>query len=314
MYINQGLKQHEVGFACALSLRRMMVTHYYTVAGHTFGVKMLEAEKGITLPSYEPFAVPSNGVAELLFMLAVDDAFYPSEKGELIGEFDCGAADFGVYRLSDGTYQMLISPPGGQYCGLLQVSPDFRKAVIATRGEDSLRTFAVNNALMLMFAFASADKGTLLVHASVIKNDGKGYLFLGKSGTGKSTHSSLWLKHIAGSELLNDDNPVVRVGDEGAIVYGSPWSGKTPCYKNECARIKAFVQIKQKPENRIARELPLRAFAVLLPSMSTMKWDKFVHGNICNSVGKLIERVPLYTLGCRPDKEAAEVCYAEVAR
>lgn len=291
-----------------------MTEHYYTVAGHTFAVRMPDGEKGIALPSYEPFAVEGDEPCGLLFALTVDDAFYPSAKGELIGEFDCGAADFGVYRLADGTYQMLVSPPGGQYCGLMQASPDFKEAVIATRGEDSLRTFAVNNALMLMYAFASAGMGTLLVHASVIKNSDRGYLFLGKSGTGKSTHSGLWLKHIAGSELLNDDNPVVRIDDEGATVYGSPWSGKTPCYKNDSVRIGAFVQIRQKPENRIARELPLQAFAVLLPSMSTMKWDKRVYGGICDSVGRLIEKVPLYTLGCRPDKEAAEVCHAEVTK
>ncbi len=273
---------------------------------------MADDEKGIALPSYAPFAVSGDGESKLLFSLTVDDAFYPLVKGELIGEFDCGAADFGVHRLADGTYQMLISPPGGQYCGLLQASPDFTEAIIATRGEDSLRTFAVNNALMLLYAFASAGMGTLLVHASVIKNDNKGFLFLGKSGTGKSTHSGLWLKHIAGSELLNDDNPVVRVNDDGATVYGSPWSGKTPCYKNDSAQIRAFVQIQQKPENSIRRELPLQAFAVLLPSMSTMKWDKHIYRSICDSVGRLIEKVPLYTLGCRPDKEAAELCHAEV--
>lgn len=291
-----------------------MITRYYTVAQHTFGVCMSVEEKGIVLPSYEPFAVDAASVSKRLFSLKVDDTFYPSEKGEHIGDFECGAADFGVYRLADGAYQMLISPPGGDYCGLLQTAPDFNTATIATRGEDGLRTFAVNNALMLMYAFASAGMETLLVHASVIKNDGKGYLFLGKSGTGKSTHSSLWLKHIAGSELLNDDNPVVRVDADGATVYGSPWSGKTPCYKNDSAQIGAFVQIKQEPENHIKRNLPLQAFAVLLPSMSSMKWDKVVYGGVCDGVAKLVERVPLYTLGCRPDKEAAEVCYAEVTK
>lgn len=291
-----------------------MAIRYYKVAEHTFTVCMADNEKGIALPSYEPFAVSADGVDELLFALEVDDAFYPLAKGELIGEFDCGAADFGVYRLNDATYQMLISPPGGQYCGLLQASPDFKEAVIATRGEDSLRTFAVNNALMLMFAFASAGMGTLLVHASVIKNDDRGYLFLGKSGTGKSTHSDLWLRYIKGSELLNDDNPVVRVNGKEVMVYGSPWSGKTPCYKNDNARIGAFVQIKQRPENCIQREFPLQSFAVLLPSMSTMKWDKRIYGNICDSVGRLIELVPLYTLGCRPDREAAEMCHAEITK
>lgn len=289
-----------------------MAIYYYTVAGHSFAVELSDSEVGIEMPSYEPFAV--DGAETLLFNLTVDDAFYPSEKGELIGDFECGAADFGVYRLADGSYQMLISPPGGDYCGLLQTAPDFRAATIATRGEDSLRTFAVNNALMLMYAFASAGMGTLLVHASVIKNSGKGFLFLGKSGTGKSTHSSMWLKYIEGSELLNDDNPVIRIEGDGAMVYGSPWSGKTPCYKNDGVQIGAFVQIKQEPENRINRNLPLQAFAVLLPSMSAMKWDKHIYGGICDSVGRLIERVPLYTLGCRPDQEAAEVCYAEVMK
>ena len=292
-----------------------MQSQHYTVAGHTFTVCLPEGEEGIVLSSYEPFAVDTvpHAVAPL-FTLVVDDMFYPTAKGATLGEFDCGAADFSVYRLPDGSYQMLISPPGGQYCGLLQASPEFSQGTIATRGNDSVRTFAVNNALMLMYAFASADQYTLLVHASVIKNDRWGYLFLGKSGTGKSTHSGLWLKHIAGSELLNDDNPVVRIEEGGAKVYGSPWSGKTPCYKNDSALIGAFVQIKQKPENHIERELPLQAFAVLLPSMSTMKWDKRVYRGVCDSVGKLIEKVPLYTLGCRPDQEAAEVCHAKVTQ
>lgn len=291
-----------------------MAKHYYKVAQHAFVINLPDDGKGIDMPSYEPFRKDGSDGEELLFTLVVDDAFYPSAKGELIGEFECGAADFGVYRLPDGAYQMLISPPGREYCGLLQASPDFRAATIATRGEDGLRSFVVNNALMLMYAFASAEMGTLLIHASVIKNNGRGFLFLGKSGTGKSTHSSLWLKHIEGSELLNDDNPVVRLDDEGATVYGSPWSGKTPCYKNDNARIGAFVQIMQEPVNHITRNQPLKSFAVLLPSMSAMKWDKRVYGGICDSVARLVERVPLYTLGCRPDQEAAEVCHAEVMK
>ena len=100
-----------------------MATHHYIVAQHAFAVNIPDGDTGIAMPSYEPYAVEADDARELLFTLTVDDAFYPSEKGELIGEFDCGAADFGVYRLSDGTYQMLLSPPGGDYCGLLQAAP-----------------------------------------------------------------------------------------------------------------------------------------------------------------------------------------------
>ena len=292
-----------------------MQTNHYTVGGHTFTVCLSDEGKTIEMSSYQPFAVPEvpHDVSSL-FTLVIDDDFCPPEKGDTIGKFDCGAADFGVYRLPDGSYQMLISPPGGQYCGLLQANADFSQGTIATCGPDSLCSFAVNNALMLMYAFASATKGTLLIHASVIKQAGHGYLFLGHSGTGKSTHSSLWLKHIEGSELLNDDNPVIVVDEEGATVYGSPWSGKTPCYKNDSARIGAFVRIKQEPENHIMREKPLQSFSTLQPSMSTMKWDKRVYNGVCDSVSRLVAKVPLYTLGCRPDQEAAEVCHAEVTK
>ncbi len=92
----------------------------------------------------------------------------------------------------------------------------------------------VDTSLMLLYAMRSAAGDTLLFHSSTIVKEGKAYLFLGKSGTGKSTHSGLWLKHTRGTRLLNDDNPVVYVTPEGTpMVSGSPWSGKTPCYKNE---------------------------------------------------------------------------------
>ena len=285
-----------------------MAIRYYKVAEHTFTVCMADNEKGIALPSYEPFAVSADGVDELLFALEVDDAFYPLAKGELIGEFDCGAADFGVYRLNDGTYQMLISPPGGQYCGLLQASPDFKEAVIATRGEDSLRTFAVNNALMLMFAFASAGMGTLLVHASVIKNDDRGYLFLGKSGTGKSTHSDLWLRYIKGSELLNDDNPVVRVNGKEVMVYGSPWSGKTPCYKDVGYPIGGIVRLEQAPVNEFQRLDGVQAFIALMPGCAVIKQDKRLYAALCDRLAWLAEQVTVGKMACRPDREAAVVC------
>lgn len=291
-----------------------MATHYYTVAGHTFAISMPDEEKGVELPSYEPFAVRSNGVTDLLFSLTVNDEFYPSEKGEPIGFFQCGAADYDVYRMPNATYQMLICPPGGKYCALLQIAPNFKEAVIATCPDDTLRSFAVNNASMLLYAFASAATGTLLVHASVIKNHGKGYLFLGRSGTGKSTHSNLWIAHIPGSELLNDDNPIVRIYDNEVVVYGSPWSGKTPCYKNDSVRVGAFVQIRQEAVNSITPLQAVRAMAILLPSISNMKWDERVYQCIYNNASRLIARVPIYSLGCRPDKEAAELCHLQMMK
>ena len=139
-------------------------------------------------------------------------------------------------------------------------------------------------------------------------------LIVGRSGTGKSTHSRLWLEHISDTSLLNDDNPVVRFIDGEAIIYGTPWSGKTPCYKNESMSLKGVVRLSQAPYNKIARLAPLQAFASLMPACSCMRWDGRSVSALHKTVEKVIGVVPCWHLECLPDKDAAVLCNSTVKR
>lgn len=283
--------------------------YQYNIAGHLCRIVFCDAGNDSSLlPSFSPFESEEEG--NLLFCLSVDDAFRWPVTGEEVGQFDCGGNNFGVYRLPDGSYQFEICDEKKALCCYLQANADFsdcRAALVAE--SDAGRKFGVNNALMLVYAFASAPYATLLMHASVIRNDGRGYLFLGKSGTGKSTHTRLWLSHIPGSDLMNDDNPVVRVVEGTVYVYGSPWSGKTPCYRRVSAPVGAFVQLRQCPENTIRKESVLESFASLLPSVSTMKWNRRIHSAHCDTISDIIRLSPIYLLGCRPDEEAARLSF-----
>lgn len=179
------------------------------------------------------------------------------------------------------------------------------------RAEDA---FVLNNFLMMTFAFASASMHTLMIHASVVRNAGKGYLFLGKSGTGKSTHSSLWLKYIEGSDLLNDDNPIIRIVEGVPMVFGSPWSGKTPCYRNLSVPVGAFVKLRQAPENKIERVRPVEGFATVLSSCSVMKWDERIYNGICDTISEVSMHVSVYKLDCLPDEAAAKLSFNTIYR
>jgi hypothetical protein len=163
----------------------------------------------------------------------------------------------------------------------------------------------LNNALMFCFAFAGSRHKTLLIHASLIRNQGYGYAFIAKSGTGKSTHTALWLNHIKDCDLMNDDNPVIRIIEGQPYIFGSPWSGKTPCYRNVKARLGAITHIERAKSNKIRKLLPSEAFATLLSSCSTMKWDKNIYDHTCNTIGKIIQSTNIYNLRCLPDQEAA---------
>ena len=147
---------------------------------------------------------------------------------------------------------------------------------------------------MLVYAFASAPYATLLMHASVIRNDGRGYLFLGKSGTGKSTHTRLWLSHIPGSDLMNDDNPVVRVVEGRSMSTVLPGAGKHLVTAGCLRRWELFVQLRQCPENTIRKESVLESFASLLPSVSTMKWNRRIHSAHCDTISDIIRLSPIY--------------------
>ncbi len=267
------------------------------------------------LPSFEPFRAeidPNN----LFFKLTIDDTLrpIPSERRERIRDFDTGNGHTIVDKVDDGGYQYIIKDINGADCCLLQANKDFSICKCALNGTYNMRTFGLNNALMLIFAFAGSFHNTLLIHASLVRQNGYGYAFIAKSGTGKSTQVSLWLRHIPGCDLMNDDNPIIRIIEGEPFVYGGPWSGKTPCYRNVKARLGAITRIDRADENSIEKLPPIEAFASFLPSCSSMKWDGEIFNNICNTVTKVVETTGIYTLHCLPNKEAAILCNKTISK
>ena len=287
----------------------------YQVAGVSFCIHFEDyAEGPALLPSYEPFFVEQTDAPRIFTLTINKDAVDLNEAGKKIGQFDNPDSSHDVYLLPDGGYKMIVSNFRKEPAAAFITNADFSLIKISLFGNKRNWVFGLNNAIMIAFAFSGAQKDLLLIHASVTMKDGKGYLFLGKSGTGKSTHSQLWLKYIPGTELLNDDNPAVRLINDEVIVYGTPWSGKTPCYKNKQVPIGAFVKLKQYPDNIIRREPPLKAFATLLASTSSMLWDKPLYDKICNTISAIAMRCPLYHLKCRPDEEAARLSFSNITK
>ncbi len=172
--------------------------------------------------------------------------------------------------------------------------------------------FQINTSLMIQYTFATAGLSTLLLHASVTRYEGRGNLFFGVSGTGKSTHSRLWHDYVPGSDLMNDDNPVIRFEDGQCLVYGSPWSGKTLCYRNVVAPVNALVRLEQFPENRISRLEPLQAYASVIAAVSTIRWNHDIMSLLVPTIERVAMTVPCFQLKCRPDEEAVAVCKAAV--
>lgn len=291
--------------------------YWFSIAELT--IKLIFKEDGLNslslLPSFAPFRIGCQPEESKLFELLIDDHIAPTAKSERvrIKTIDTGNGNIIVDQTKNG-YQFIIKDIHGNNCCLLITNKEFTVCQCALNGNYDMRSFGLNNAIMIVFAFAGCKHNALLIHASLVRQNGYGYAFIAKSGTGKSTQVSMWLKHIPGCDLMNDDNPIVRIINGTPWVFGSPWSGKTPCYRNIKARLGAITQIARAKENSVEKLSPIDALVHFIPACSSIKWDERIYDEIISNITHIIETTPFYMLHCLPNKEAAIICNKTITR
>lgn len=286
----------------------------FLVAGHTFSFEADNADVWKRMDNYVPFrTAPCDSP---LFSLKVVPSLPKGESTVFmaVAPMQDDEPRIDIYRLAGGWLFDMFPTAVSKESYKLWTTQDFSEGQLQAWDPDLGGRFPADNALMLMFAMRTATLDTLELHSSVTVKDGKAYLFLGRSGTGKSTHSRMWLENIPGCHLLNDDNPALRVMPDGQImIFGTPWSGKTPCYRNEQAPAGAFVAIRQCKENRIARLPVLDSYAALFSSSSGMRQVQSIADGMAATFDKVLQNVPFYVLDCLPDADAARLCSSTVA-
>ena len=161
------------------------MTKAFCVAEHTFHLEMPDGSSlWPLLTQYDGFV--TEPVEDPLFVLSVVEGLPEMDKTPLyVAEAeDEGQPRLDLYSCEEGCLVEMAPLVSLPPCARMLMSPDYSKGRIEfLKRSQSSAVFAVNNSLMLMFAFRSAPCKTLEMHASVIMNGGKGYLFLGRSGT-----------------------------------------------------------------------------------------------------------------------------------
>ena len=298
-----------------------MNSRYYNVAGAIFTVSVPSLDCWSVNPfslmeNYEPFEVSESEIsskASSVFVLELESGSSPEYVEEICQSEECQKIICGHTAESQSVFDFYLQDIS---VGTLVCSKDYAtaKLLIPEKISVSQVKFAINNALMVLYAVATATMNTVLFHAAAVVYQGRAFIFLGQSGTGKSTHARLWLKYN-GAELLNDDNPVVRWDEntQSAVVYGSPWSGKTPCYKNEKVTLDGIVLLSQAPYNKIEKLQGVQAYAALVTSISGKRWDESIANGLHRTENALASNVPVWYLECLPDEAAARLCLENVA-
>lgn len=150
---------------------------------------------------------------------------------------------------------------------------------------------------------------TVLFHGSCVAVDGVGYLFTAKSGTGKSTHARLWRELLGDRAIMvNDDKPLIRLTDSGAVIYGTPWDGKHRLSANISVPLKAICILEREAQNAIRPITTGEAYPMLLQQIYR-PMDPAALGKTLALLDRLAGTVTLWRLGCNMEIEAAKVAY-----
>jgi hypothetical protein len=144
--------------------------------------------------------------------------------------------------------------------------------------------------------------GGLVFHASGIDDNGRGIVFVGHSGAGKSTQACMW-SELPGVVAMNDDRIAVRSNAGGATCYGTPWGGTADIARNHQAPLSAIILLEQASENEILRISPPDAAPLLLTRAFLPYWDQALMRRALANLDALLARVPVYRLRCRPEPE-----------
>lgn len=153
--------------------------------------------------------------------------------------------------------------------------------------------------------------GAVLAHASLVECDGFGIVFTGHSGVGKTTQAQLW-NRFAGAEIINGDKVFIRNTNDGIVACGLPWKGSSPYCVNRNVPLKAIAVLSQAKENSAKKLNSAEAAEAFLPHIFLPHWDKECMNNALDTFEKILQKVPVVLLECRPDEGSVQLLHDTV--
>lgn len=202
------------------------------------------------------------------------------------------------------------------YIMLLPVFPDIYELHVSRNGE-LCRIYCrpkmseeerehIFHAMRFAFLILAQNRDLCVVHSASLLYREKAWLFSGKSGTGKSTHTNLW-RDAWGVTLLNGDLNCLGIEEDEVWAYGLPWCGTSGIATPKAYPLGGVVFLRQWKENLVQKLTEAEKISLLSMRMITPTWTaELLNKNLVLSE-QIIRRCMVTRLCCTREQEAAEV-------
>jgi hypothetical protein len=228
--------------------------------------------------------------------------------------FDSGA----TWRLyeTDDRFHFDFSAPfyGEQPYRRLWVNGGFTKATIQLNASCAERSSYPGVALsypldeLLVMHYLAHESAIELHAAGIVHQGGIANLFVGHSGSGKSTTTRLWTEH-EDVEVLSDDRIIVRLDASSPArmrIYGTPWHGEAMYASPNSAPLARIFILQHGYGNIITPLTPSQAVAELFArGFVPFHRHEYVDSALV-FLEELANAVPVYRYAFEPDQRAVE--------
>ena len=184
--------------------------------------------------------------------------------------------------------------------------PSFTRGTILLRDDlDLIHPLEYPLDEVLIANLLGRGRGVELHSCGVIDAHGRGHLFVGVSGAGKTTTARLW--EAAGASIVSDDRVIVREVDGVMLMYGTPWHGEAELAIATSAPLAGVYLLMQARENALQTPSHAEAVARLFRCTFPVFYDADALDFTLSFLTKVAATVPVRELQFVKDRSAVEL-------
>jgi hypothetical protein len=154
-------------------------------------------------------------------------------------------------------------------------------------------------------------RGVELHSCGIIDSAGRGHLFVGVSGAGKTTTARLWGEDA--KAIVSDDRVIIREQDGVMRMYGTPWHGEARLSLAVSAPLAGVYLLMQSTSNELRAIPRAEAVARLFGCAFPPLYDAAAVDFTLNFLDRIAERVPVRELRFTRDRGAVDLVLGEAA-
>lgn len=154
----------------------------------------------------------------------------------------------------------------------------------------------------------------LVMHCAGVDIDGKGYIFTGVSGKGKSTIAKLFIENGI-TTWLSDERVILKENQQGELfMYGTPWPSSAELVSNTGVPL-AGVFFIANGDAPVIRPLERQQAMANLFAVTAIPWydSEFMEGG-CAVLNTLVNTIPMYEFSYKPEISAVSAWQEFIAK